>query len=247
MKWKLAAVSIGLFVVLATVSGCQQTEEKSYESAEEIKRLANEFNSLIEEMEVPEKITEIESKVSEGLITAKDFTVNAIKNNQDKKPQSESGAGLIEATVTNWVDGDTFDVALNSGHGMDDKTERIRLILVDTPESQGKYKNNPQPYALAASDFTRSILSSTSTVWLEIGVQERDPYGRLLAYVWLDGVSYKLNGQSHEYDQITLNELLLREGLARVAIFPPNTQYLDEFTAAEKEAKKNKLGMWGDG
>lgn len=37
-----------------------------------------------------------------------------------------------------------------------------------------------------------------------------------------------------------MNELLRREGLARVLVFPPNTQYLDDFEAAEKKVKSEK-------
>ena len=67
-------------------------------------------------------------------------------------------------------------------------------------------------------------------VGLEKDVQERDKYGRLLMYVYVDGQS--------------VQEQLLERGLARVAVFPPNVKYVDEYRAIEAKAKQEKVGMW---
>lgn len=61
-------------------------------------------------------------------------------------------------------------------------------------------------------------------------MSERDPYSRLLAYVYLG-------------DEM-VNEMLIAEGLARVAVYPPNVKYVDQFRAIEKKAKSAKLGIW---
>lgn len=66
---------------------------------------------------------------------------------------------------------------------------------------------------------------------LKFGIQERDKYGRLLAYVYLK-------------DGTMINELLLEKGLARVAVFPPNTEFVDEFHDIESQAKKENKGIW---
>lgn len=155
---------------------------------------------------------------------------------------------LLEAKVVNIIDGDTIDVVITNG-----ETERVRLILVDTPESKGKYEDNPEPYAIAAYEFTKTMLLD-KTIWLEKGIEERDRYGRLLAYVWLDNVV--LNEEVEEEKEvaiigekvgkITLNELLVKEGFARVAVFPPNTKYVDEMEKTQKNAKKNKKGLWAE-
>ncbi|MCY8487160.1 thermonuclease family protein [Bacillus atrophaeus] len=59
----------------------------------------------------------------------------------------------------------------------------------------------------------------------------RDKYGRLLAYVYVDGKS--------------VQETLLKEGLARVAyLYEPNTKYIDQFKKDEQEAKTEKLSIW---
>lgn len=43
-----------------------------------------------------------------------------------------------------------------------------------------------------------------------------------------------------------LNELLVREGFAQVATYPPNVKYVDLFIEAEKQARTNKKGFWGE-
>lgn len=58
-----------------------------------------------------------------------------------------------------------------------------------------------------------------------------DRYGRLLAYIYVDGNS--------------VQQTLLEEGLARVAfVFEPNTKYIDEFNVAAQKAKDAKRGVW---
>ncbi len=83
----------------------------------------------------------------------------------------------VAARVERVVDGDTF-VAAVAG-----RSERIRLIGVDTPETVDP--DRPvQPYGREASSFAKHMLSDR-TVRLEGDVEPRDRYGRLLAYVWL--------------------------------------------------------------
>ncbi|WP_022792100.1 thermonuclease family protein [Marinococcus halotolerans] len=135
---------------------------------------------------------------------------------------SDSNAEDTNATVTNVVDGDTIDVDYEGGE------ERIRLILVDTPETKHP-QMGVQPFGPEATEFTTSELAGED-VRLELGVEERDYYGRLLAYVFVDGENF--------------NQQLIEEGLARVAVYPPNTEYLDEFEAAEEEARSAGIGIW---
>jgi hypothetical protein len=69
-------------------------------------------------------------------------------------------------------------------------------------------------------------------VALEFDVERIDPYGRVLAYVWLS-------------DGTMFNEVLLREGYAQVATFPPNVKYTERFLAAQREARAENAGLWG--
>lgn len=132
------------------------------------------------------------------------------------------GAGEHPVTITRVVDGDTVDIS-PSVEGF----ARVRLIGVDTPEVHF----GQQPYGAEASAFARERLEGEEVI-LELDVQKRDPYGRLLAYVYLP-------------DGRMFNEVLAREGYAQVATFPPNVEYVELFEEAQREAREEGRGLWG--
>lgn len=130
-----------------------------------------------------------------------------------------------EATylVTRVVDGDTIIV------DMDGTEERIRMIGIDTPESVHPDADRNVEYGKVASGFTRDKLQDQNVI-LEYDVEERDRYGRILAYVWLDGEMF--------------NKTLLQEGHAKVATYPPNVKYVDDFVALQEQAREKEKGVW---
>ncbi len=128
-----------------------------------------------------------------------------------------------QATVTRVIDGDTIEVAL------DGETVDVRLIGIDTPETVDP-SEPVECYGPAASRFTTKMLDGQE-VRLEFDVERLDRYGRTLAYVWLG-------------DEL-FNEVLVRRGFATVSTYPPNVKYVDEFTAAQREARSNLRGFWG--
>lgn len=132
---------------------------------------------------------------------------------------------FIPATVVRVIDGDTLIVKLENG-----VEERVRLLLVDTPETV--HPNKPeQPFGREASNFAKEMMPEGSQVHIELDVGERDKYGRLLAYIWIDNKM--------------LNEMLLQKGLARVAyVYAPNTKYVDQFYEIQKEAQQKGIGIW---
>ena len=67
-------------------------------------------------------------------------------------------------------------------------------------------------------------------VELRKDVSDRDKYGRLLRYVFVDG--------------IFVNKELVQEGFASAWAYPPDVKYQDEISAAQTEAQKNKAGLW---
>jgi|LSQX01.1.fsa_nt_gb micrococcal nuclease len=121
------------------------------------------------------------------------------------------------------VDGDTVEVNIQG------TKEKVRLIGVDTPETVHPTIGE-EPYGIEASDFTKEKLTD-QTVELEFDVEERDRYGRLLAYVWLDGEMF--------------NEVLLSDGYAQIATYPPNVRYVERFQTAQQEAREAERGLWG--
>lgn len=132
---------------------------------------------------------------------------------------------LLPATILKNVDGDTIDINLNG------KEEKVRMLCVDTPETHHP-RLGVQPFGPEAAEYTKKILPVGTKVEIETGIGGgRDKYGRLLAYIYVDGKM--------------LNEMLLEQGLARVAyIYAPNTKYVDEFYAIQKQAQKKGIGIW---
>lgn len=131
---------------------------------------------------------------------------------------------LIEASVTKVIDGDTIDVKLANG-----SEERVRYIGMDTPEVHGQV----ECYGREASAYNECLVGG-KTVWLELDVQERDRYGRLLAYVYLDS-----DGQA------MVNAILLSQGYAQIMTVPPNVKYADRFLRLQQEARGAGRGLWG--
>lgn len=128
-------------------------------------------------------------------------------------------------TLERVVDGDTLKVSFENG-----ARESIRLLLVDTPETS--HPTLPvQPFGEDAKEFVERWLPVGDEILLEYDVGRYDRYQRTLAYVW--------------YDDVMLNEELLRRGLARVAyVYAPNTQHVDAFREVERSARNELLGIW---
>lgn len=125
--------------------------------------------------------------------------------------------------VVRVVDGDTIIVDI------DGVEERIRLIGIDTPESVHPDQERNVEYGEIASSFTEEQLEG-QYVSLELDAQERDQYGRLLAYVYLDDTMF--------------NETLLEKGHAVVSTYPPNVRYADRFLEIQSEARDKEAGLW---
>lgn len=164
----------------------------------------------------------------------KDLTVpeNRAPAASEDRPAQPIG-GLPAARVTDVLDGDTLDVVLENG-----RSERVRLIGVDTPETSG---GTPQPYGPEAGAFTEKSLRGRQ-VWLETDVEERDRYNRLLAYVWL---SVPETRGGADIRTKMFNARLLAGGYAQVLTVPPNVRYADLFVRLQKEAREAKRGLWG--
>ncbi len=116
------------------------------------------------------------------------------------------------------TDGDTLRLEI------DGKLEYLRFIGVDSPETWRRI----EPFGLEATAFVRSLVAGKQ-VMLEPGLVERDRFGRLLAYAFVDGRDVGLQ--------------LLQAGLARVQIID-DARYRALYEAAEAGARSVKKGMW---
>ena len=134
-------------------------------------------------------------------------------------------AGPGVATVERVVDGDTVSVRLAG------RTERVRLLGIDTPESV-KADTPIECFAKEAADRLHGLLPSQVTVRLVRDVEERDRYGRLLAYVY------------RQPDDLFVNLDLVRGGYAQLLTYPPNVAHADELRRAAGDARRAGRGLW---
>jgi len=119
-----------------------------------------------------------------------------------------------QALVTSVIDGDT--VELEDGR-------RVRYLGIDTPES-GEY------YAEEATARNKDLVEG-KTVELQRGPRDQDEYGRLLRYVYVDGVF--------------VNAELIAGGYATAYIFDPDDRYSQILVQLEQYAKMKERGLWG--
>lgn len=127
--------------------------------------------------------------------------------------------------VTRVVDGDTIKINLAG------KTETVRLLGIDTPETVDPRKP-VQCYGKEASDHLNTLLSGKS-VQLETDDSQgkRDKYDRLLAYIWLGG---KL-----------INQQMVSDGFAFEYTYNLPYKYQQQFNEAQNSARSQNLGLWG--
>ncbi|MEW5549401.1 thermonuclease family protein [Peribacillus frigoritolerans] len=169
-----------------------------------------------------------------GCQAASDNLINQSKqedslSNEDTRSSADSSneekGKTFTAEIIKVIDGDTVKIKMTNGN-----QETVRLLLIDTPETV--HPSKPvQPFGPEASKFAKELMPSGSKVEVETGIGERDKYGRLLAYFYVDGKM--------------VNKLLLEKGLARVAyVYAPNTKYLDELENIQKQAQQDEIGIW---
>lgn len=148
------------------------------------------------------------------------------------RPWDRDGGGAetsrhLTGRVVRAVDGDTLEVALDGG-----PTETVRVIGVDTPETV-KPDTPVQCFGPQASHFEHARVEG-HRVRLLTGVEPRDYYGRLLAYVWVEG----------RPRERFLEAVLLRRGLARTLPFHPNDRFALRFEELEQKAARAGKGLW---
>lgn len=141
-------------------------------------------------------------------------------------PRGPAAIPAVEtnAVVDHVVDGDTVDVRIGG------RTERVRLIGINTPETKDP-RRPVECYGPEASALTALLLPVGTAVRLERDAEPRDDYGRLLAYV-------------RRSDGLFINLELARQGAAAVLSIRPNTAYAAVIASATDEARRARRGLW---
>lgn len=130
---------------------------------------------------------------------------------------SPSLAAALTGVITKVADGDTVTIQA------DGKTEKVRLIGIDAPESAQR------PWGPKATEFTKK-LALGKNARIEMDVTARDKYGRLLGYLYVGDTFVNLE--------------LVRQGYAQVYTYPPNVAHTEKFVAAQREAREKGLNIW---
>ncbi len=121
------------------------------------------------------------------------------------------------------IDGDTFDISIRG------KTERVRLLAIDTPESVDP-RMPVQCFSKEATVKLQSLINNKFIKLIDDRAQgNRDKYKRLLRYA---------------YDNnLFINREMVVQGYAFSYKQYP-TKYLKEFNELEKQAREKNIGLW---
>ncbi len=138
------------------------------------------------------------------------------------------GTIQYEVQLTQCVDGDTAHFSI------DGKDIKVRFLSIDTPEIANSSNPVSEPFGDIASRYTCDALKSAATIILQMDLyeNERDQYGRLLAWVWID-------------DQL-LQGNLIEKGYAEVAFVKQTNLYSLKLIQLQDFAISKRIGLWGN-
>ena len=122
-------------------------------------------------------------------------------------------------TVLQVTDGDTC--LLDDGR-------KVRYLGIDAPETQ-RPTQGLECFGPEATERNKELVEG-ELVRLESDMTDRDAYGRLLRYVYVDGAF--------------INGVLVEEGFAYSSYYPPDVKYYDELLRLELDAEAAGLGLW---
>ena len=135
-----------------------------------------------------------------------------------------SHALSTNCTVIRVIDGDTFhclpDTTINGAKLHKDGIISVRLRGVDAPEKD-------QAYGMEAKESLKELIGRKT---VKLDVKDIDRYGRVAAYVFVGFVNVNL-------EQV-------KRGLAWAYTEYLDRPYASEFYDAEKQARKQRLGLW---
>lgn len=140
----------------------------------------------------------------------------------DAQAQAHGDAPAVDGgtcVIDRVVDGDT--VVCAGG-------ERVRLLLIDSPEL------SQAPFGRLARAALLRLLPPGTPAAVELDVQHRDRYGRVLAHL-------------RTPDGLLVTEEMVRQGWAVVAVYPPNVRHVERFRELAAEARREGKGLWAEG
>lgn len=124
-----------------------------------------------------------------------------------------------QARVVHIIDGDTFQI---------DSGDKVRMIGINAPEYKDIY--GPE----SSRHLSELILGKAIELQPDTISKDRDPYGRLLRYTFVNGSD--------------INKQMILDGFADAFLkyrFDPQKE--SEYRQAQLTAQQNQIGRWGAG
>lgn len=138
-------------------------------------------------------------------------------------PQSYALSKKMAVSYVSTIDGDTVRVK-NSR-----TTFTLRLLLIDAPEIATSSKAG-QPYSKEAKAYLTKYLQGKKLTIAYDNAIKKDKYGRHLVYLYADNV--------------LVNNVMVKNGYARVGYIMSQKYYLNTLKKSESYAKAQKLRIW---
>jgi endonuclease YncB( thermonuclease family) len=217
-SWKNILWGVGIFFVLIMViSGDKLTKTENSELSLE-EQIQNIKNRRIIDNIVVNKQSDVEAGEEYGK-TEEEYVLDQTVNTET--PASADTYYIVLKVV----DGDTLTIDKNG------IPETLRLIGIDTPEVVDP-RTPVQCFGQEASAKAKEILFGKKVRIESDPTQgERDKYGRLLVYVYLESGLF-------------FNEYMIEEGYAHEYTYNVPYQYKKEFDSAEVHARTYEKGLW---
>lgn len=122
------------------------------------------------------------------------------------------------------IDGDTIEVLL------DGKKAKVRIIGINTPETVDP-RRPVGCFGKEASKFAKQILTGQVIILESDPTQSNvDRYGRLLRYVFVNGLDF--------------GKKMISDGYAYEYTYDLPYKYQSEYKNAERQARERGLGLW---
>ena len=128
-----------------------------------------------------------------------------------------------EVMLLDVVDGDTIWVLMPDG-----SKEKVRYIGIDAPEVA--HADSAGEYLGDEATAHNAELLAMGPLRVETDLDERDDFGRLLAYVWAG--------------EVLVNERMVLDGYARARNYPPNLARQQQLWDAQDKAREAGVGVW---
>lgn len=168
---------------------------------------------------------------------------------------SVATSAQVSLGVSADADGDDTASGVGGLEGGEVSLLTVRMLGVDAPEIAHNDSEVADCYGVESEEFTRGLLLQKQVI-LSFDRECTDQYDRALAYVFLtdDGASWELEDcldgdctvptDSYATAVAPMNEVIIREGYARVYEEFDDIRLADRLYEAQDAAKAKNKGLW---